>query len=167
MRVILSPGAITVATTLACVRQGVNREAGRTNLKAGQQDVMTTELVGAFGEVAFCKWANIYPDLSTHLRAGSPDATFGSLTVDVKTTRGTYNPRWKADVRPDKAFDVYVFTAADWATVDLCGWLPGEAVQEVMARNDGWIVTKELRSIEDLKEYDLQVALSRGEYEQW
>lgn len=153
MRVILTPGDITIATTLACVRQGVNREAGKVNLKAGSQDAMTTELVGAFGEVAFARWANVYPDMTTHLRAGSPDATFGSLTVDVKTTRRLQDPRWRLDIRPDKMFDAYVFAAADWATVDLKGWVTQTQALALLERQGGaWVFESDLLPMDSMTE---------------
>ncbi|MFZ9747827.1 MAG: hypothetical protein ACO3G4_14475 [Opitutaceae bacterium] len=153
MRVILTPGDITIATTLACVRQGVNREAGKVNQKAGAQDAMTTELVGTFGEIAFARWANVYPDMTTHLRAGSPDARFGPLTVDVKTTRRVDAPRWTVDCRADKCFDVYVFAAADWATVTLLGWITRTEALRFTQENQGLVTPAHLTKMDELSEY--------------
>lgn len=129
-KVSLSPGAVYVATAIATMRQEINRAAGTHNLKSGAQDPMTTELVGIFGELAFAQWANVMPDLSTNIRSGSFDASFRGLPVDVKTTRRLNNPRWYADARAGKRADIYVFAVSDWATVELCGWLPFEQLPE-------------------------------------
>lgn len=119
----LSPGLMAVGNVIGSLRQAVNRTAGMTNLKAGPQDPMTTEVVGIYGELAFAVWANVMPDLSIHLRAGSPDCMFRGRKVDVKSTRRLSDPVWYTDVRPDKRMHCYVFTAVDYARVELCGWL--------------------------------------------
>ena len=42
VEVLLGPGEVAAATTIAAIRQAVNRESGITNLKAGPQDPMPT-----------------------------------------------------------------------------------------------------------------------------
>jgi hypothetical protein len=126
----LSPGAMAVASAIGSLRQAVNRTAGMVNLKAGPQDPMTTELVGIYGELGFAQWANVMPDLSIHLRAGSPDCTFHGRAVDVKATRKKAGPVWYTDWRPDKAMALYVFVMVDYATVDICGWVPEAVVRQ-------------------------------------
>jgi hypothetical protein len=90
----LSVGEWSVAAHLSAMRQGINREAGRINQKAGPQDPMTTEMVGALGEIAFARWANVFPDLSVHLRSGSADAVWRGWKVDVKTSRNPNSALW-------------------------------------------------------------------------
>jgi hypothetical protein len=138
--VTLSPGELAIASTIASLRQAVNRTAGTTNLKAGSQDVMTTELVGMLGELALCKQANVWPDLSIHLRKGSYDAKVGRYTVDVKSSRGY---RWKVDLRPDKTPMCYVFTHVDYATVELVGWQMPESLTHVE-----WVLPEHLESMQ-------------------
>lgn len=118
----LSVGEWSVAHHIAVLRQAINREAGRVNLKAGPQDPMTTEVVGLCGELAFCRWANVYPDLSVHLRAGSFDARWRGWAVDVKSTRNPEGPLY-LDAR--KCPDVYVLAHVDATRVTLVGWIPG------------------------------------------
>lgn len=128
----LSPGELTVAQVIASLRQAVNREAGRVNLKAGPQDPMITELVGIYGELAFARWANVFPDLSVHLRAGSFDAHWLGWSVDVKSTRKATGPLW---IDERKQPDVYVLAVVDGTTVRLVGWIPaGEAHAEPRAQ---------------------------------
>jgi len=121
-RIILSSGEVALAASLAAIRQGVNREAGIRNQKAGQQDAITTELVGVLGELAFCKWANIYPDLTTHLRRGSFDAVYRGWNVDVKSTRNPHGDLW-VDARKDKMPDLYVLVHVEYAACTLLGWV--------------------------------------------
>ena len=121
--VMLGAGEVAVAAVVASLRQAVNREAGVPNRKAGTQDVMTTELVGLYGEIAFARWANLYPDLRVHLRTGSADAVWRGCRVDVKGTRAVGGHLWvdERSVRKGDA-DVYVLTHVNYATVTLMGW---------------------------------------------
>lgn len=119
--VVLSEAEVFLAGSLIALRQSINRQAGIINQKAGKQDPITTEQVGVYGELAFAKWANVYPDLTTHLRKGSADARFRGWTVDVKATRNANGPLY-VDARPDKLADLYVLVHVDVATCTLLGW---------------------------------------------
>jgi len=123
----LSVGEWSVAAHLSAMRQGINREAGRINQKAGPQDPMTTEMVGALGEIAFARWANVFPDLSVHLRSGSADAVWRGWKVDVKTSRNPNSALW---LDPNKRPDVYVLALRDGMTITLAGWIPGHEAHE-------------------------------------
>jgi len=119
----LGAGETAVAAVIASLRQAVNREAGVQNRKAGAQDVMTTELVGLYGELAFARWANLYPDLRVHLRAGSADAMWRGCRVDVKGTRTVNGHLWVDERSVQKGnADVYVLAHVNYATVTLVGW---------------------------------------------
>ena len=119
--VVLSEAEVFLAGSLIALRQSINRQAGIVNQKAGKQDPITTEQVGVYGELAFAKWANVYPDLTTHLRKGSADARFRGWTVDVKATRNALLPLY-VDARPDKLADIYVQVHVDVASCTLLGW---------------------------------------------
>lgn len=119
----LSSGEVALAAALADMRQGENRRAGIKNLKAGPHDPITTELVGVFAEFAFARWANVYPDLTTHLRSGSHDAMFRGWRVDVKGTRSSTGSLY-IDGRPDKQADLYVLVHVNYASCRIVGWLP-------------------------------------------
>lgn len=131
MKIVLGPGELAVASTIAALRQGVNREAGIVNQKAGPQDPMTTELVGLYAELAFAKWANVYPDLTTHLRHGTADAYLGERSVDVKGTRNPMGDLY-VDMRQDKTPDIYVLVHVDYATCTLLGWMTSYRAEEHM-----------------------------------
>ena len=156
----LTPGAMAVASVIGSLRQAVNRTAGMVNLKAGPQDPMTTELVGIYGELAFAQWANVMPDLSIHLRAGSPDCTFRGRWVDVKATRRKANPIWYTDYRPSKRMHLYVFTMVEYASVDICGWVTAEQVE---ARGVGQMTW----NLSQLRSPDQLWALSEDDTDGW
>jgi len=121
MQIFLGPGDMAVATTIAAIRQGVNREVGIANRKAGPQDPITTDIVGVLGELAFARWANVCPDFTTHLRSGGCDATYLGYAVDVKATRSPAGVLY-VDARPNKQPDLYVLVHVDYATANLLGW---------------------------------------------
>ena len=125
----LNPGELLTAASIAAMRQSVNRHAGTTNLKAGKQDVMTTEIVGTLGELAFAKYTNVMPDLTTHLRVGSFDATFRDLSVDVKSTRNPDGDLY-VDARADKRADLYVLVHVDYCTCTIKGWMRSADIPE-------------------------------------
>lgn len=122
VKIQLSEAEILLAGFLTAMRQSINRQAGIVNQKAGPQDPITTEQVGLYGELAFAKWANLYPDLTTHLRTGSADAVYKGWTVDVKSTRNLHGDLY-ADVRRGKLADLYVLVYTNYATCELLGWL--------------------------------------------
>lgn len=127
--VVLSEAEVFLAGSLIALRQSINRQAGIVNQKAGKQDPITTEQVGVYGELAFAKWANVYPDLTTHLRKGSADALFRGWTVDVKASRNANGPLY-VDARPDKLADLYVQVHVDVATCTLLGWCWSSEIPE-------------------------------------
>jgi len=121
MKIFLGPGELAVASTITALRQGVNREVGIANRKAGPQDPITTELIGILGELAVAKALNVYPDLTTHLRSGGADAIVQGYAVDVKSTRNPHGDLY-VDARPGKRPDLYVLVHVEYLTCTILGW---------------------------------------------
>lgn len=151
--VALTPGEVLVGATIAAQRQLTNREAGTLNLQNGSQAVMTSELVGVFGELGVARIFNVYPDLSLNLRSGGADMTFGNLLVDVKSTRYR-EPRTVYVDRKATHSDVYILASVDTASVTALGYLIHKLdLHAQYARPDGkgWEVPADkLRPIEKL-----------------
>jgi hypothetical protein len=141
----LSVGEWAVAHSVGAMRQAVNREAGRKNLKAGGQDPLTTEAIGAFGELAFARWANVYPDLSVHLRAGSFDAVWRGYNIDVKTTRTAGGPLY---VDERKQPDIYVLAELRDIDVTLVGYISTQ--KAVRVAYDGKVAQRYLTPMSNL-----------------
>lgn len=74
------------ARLLAEERTRRNRQAGVVNARQGPQTDEQTDLNGVGGEWAFCKAANVWPDLTTDCRRGGYDCLVKGWRVDVKTT---------------------------------------------------------------------------------
>jgi len=83
--------------------------------------------VGA--ELAGCKYLNIFPDLTTNIRKGTPDSTFMRDSVDFKLS--TKDDPDKFYVRGSKDIedaDVYVFMSGRMPVYFLHGWAPAYKV---------------------------------------
>jgi hypothetical protein len=76
-----------LARFLALSRTSINRQAGVTNAKRADLTDAEIDLDGVGAELAWCRLANVYPDLTLSPRSGGADATWAGRTVDVKTTR--------------------------------------------------------------------------------
>ena len=76
-----------LAQVIAQRRYESARGQGLTDLKDGEQSNWVTDLEGAAAEIAFCKLANVYPDMETG-RSNIEDCYLkNGYAIDVKTTR--------------------------------------------------------------------------------
>ena len=88
-----------LAHSVAQERHRVNRAAGVINQQVSPEAWVTVELTGIGAELAWCRLANVYPDLSLEPRAGGADAWWAGTTVDVK---GTERPHGQLLAHPTK-----------------------------------------------------------------
>lgn len=85
--VLLNDAEQRLAKYLANARYMKNRQTSTKDMKVGPQTCQDTDLEGIAAEIAFCKIANVYPDLQLEERP-SYDAIFSDgMTVDVKATK--------------------------------------------------------------------------------
>ena len=115
-----------LATYVAKLRYLGARENGRPNMKIGGQSNELTDLEGIGAEIAFCKLANVYPDLNVkHLR-DEDCYTHNGYAIDVKST--TYENgrllavRWK---KPDN-IDFYALMVGKFPKYRLSGFMRAE-----------------------------------------
>lgn len=137
----LSPGEVLVASVVAANRQAANRERGITNMQGGAQAFMTSEMVGAFGELAVARYLNAYPDLTMHIRSGGGDMKLGKWTVDVKTTRQSSPTHLRIDKKRSGNSDIYVLASANWTEVKLWGYAIARMdclLEFETVENSGW-----------------------------
>lgn len=91
MKITLSKAEQKLAIFLARARHQNARSNGVVDRKIGPQDCETTDLNGIGGEIAFCKMANLYPDLEIadpSELSDRPDCTLDDgRTIDIKTTK--------------------------------------------------------------------------------
>lgn len=116
---------ISIAKRLGQLRCARNRAQGIKNTlyhngKKKTQEEVDIDAVGA--EIAFCKWLNIYPDLTTNVRAKGIDCTWRGLTIDIKNTdllEGRLICRISKEL---KDADIYVLTIGELPSYNLVGW---------------------------------------------
>ena len=112
-----------LAQFIAKERHRHNRLNGITNRRMGPQSDEQTDLEGMAAEIAFAKYANVYPDLDTD---GDEHPVHDAMLydgklVDVKST--TY-PTGRLIVAPWKdvdAVDVYVLVVGTFPTYRIAG----------------------------------------------
>jgi hypothetical protein len=86
---------------------------------------------GVAGEFAFCKIANLYPDLSLHLRdvKDRHDVTLpNGRTVDVKTRRQDRDRLVVAAWKAEHPADIYVQMVGAPPAYEWTGWILGKAL---------------------------------------
>ena len=83
----LDPTEMQIAKWLAERRFLSSRAAGQNGYEnLTDKTAKELEELGVMGELAFCKYANLYFQLrQSGDNAGKPDATINGLTIDVKT----------------------------------------------------------------------------------
>jgi hypothetical protein len=85
--IFLSHFEIGIGFMIGAQRNGSNRMAGVNDRKIGYQNGIDIDVLGACAELAFCKFANVYPDLSISIRKGTCDLELkNGMKVDVKAT---------------------------------------------------------------------------------
>jgi len=73
-----------LAALVGYMRNDANRACGVDDRRASDRNI---DAQGVAAELAFARVANVYPDLTTNIRAGGVDCVLPSgLTVDVKST---------------------------------------------------------------------------------
>jgi hypothetical protein len=113
----------TLAKLIGKKRYKTNRESSITNNRIGKQSDEATDLNGIGAEIAFCKYANLYPDYSLFPRKGGADCIDRKGNkIDVKTT--TYKTGHLIAVGTTTKGNVnfYVLMVGDMPTYEYKGW---------------------------------------------
>jgi hypothetical protein len=88
-----------LAQVLAQRRYEAARGQGLTDMKQGGQSNWETDLEGIAAELAFCKLANVYPDMETASMNPHDCHTRTGAAIDVKSTKYPHGRllavRWK------------------------------------------------------------------------
>ena len=102
----LTDSEILTCEVIAKLRYDNNRNKNVRNSKLGSQDNIYTDLEGLCGELAFCKFFNLYTDLSVGIRSSNNGEDMGDCvlegkTIDVKVTKYSKGkllaPSWKSN----------------------------------------------------------------------
>mgnify|MGYP003336597098 FL=1 len=125
----LTPLEQQLADAMARARDAENRRVGVRDQRVAplERDI---DLLGAGAEVAFCRLANAYPDLTSHVRAGGADCVLADgRTVDVKATPHPAGALLAPVGRAPHA-DVYVLITGTFPTYTYRGACPADDLHD-------------------------------------
>lgn len=139
MKVELSQTEYMLATQIGMMRHQMNRAAGvKISSYAPPEQHMKIEIIGVMGELAFCKWANLYPNLEVVNQKDTTDLIYQNWKCDIKATDLKTGqllvPRWK---KKDSS-DVYILGITEGLSVDFVGFTTSdEIIQEARLKDLG------------------------------
>lgn len=114
-----------LARDIAANRHRNSREAGLKDVRRGAMSAESADLEGAGAELAFCKLANVYPDLDGQPRPEDCHLADGRK-VDVKATKHEHGHliavRWK---KPG-AVNVYALVVGQFPKYRCAGFMPSD-----------------------------------------
>ena len=126
MKVTLNEVEERLVTFLAKKRMQANRANDIPDEQVGKQNKLAIEINGLGGELAFCKAANLYPDLSLASNPGTRpvgDAQLFGDDWDIKTTEVKGG---RLLVRPvkkgKKECTYYILVVGRMPTYEIIGW---------------------------------------------
>lgn len=158
----LTDAEVLIGSKVGKTRSVVGETAHLHDEKKGEQTREEGDVLGMLGELAFCKWANLYPDLSPTARCvGSADCYFRGFPVDVKTTKARDGALLaKPKLKDGNPFTLYVlvYQLSDYNYL-IRGWAPHSILFQEKNLGDwyGWgecyrLVPEALAHIADLFE---------------
>jgi len=143
-----------IAKFVAEQRTSNNRNANTTNMRQSERTDFEIDLQGFAGELAFCRMANVFPDLTVHNRSASKGEDNGDCVVlgrriDVKTSFRPDSALWVQKHKIGTA-DAYALMVGTFPTFQLVGMADVETVTKSKAYFDAYVVTREkLVTLED------------------
>lgn len=153
VEVTLTPDELEVANNLGEKRYA---NAMRLGLHTAEwRDSTTRHPLGARAELAFCKWANLYPQLDAAYRPHFPDALLADALVDVKAIDNpTHNLVVRMDIPPG-TFDLFVLVLEhEQGRYSILGWCLDSELEVRTLRADAgpcrFRAQADLRDPEDL-----------------
>lgn len=162
MKVELSQTEYMLATQIGMMRHQMNRAAGVKNPAfVAPERQMRIETIGVMAELAFCKWANLYPNLDVVNQSSTPDLIYEGWKCDIKAT-DREDGQLIVPVRKKKgASDVYILGIIHDNSVDFSGFATeDEILNEARIKDLGYgptyCMTQE--EITKFKEDAVQVA---------
>lgn len=121
----LNPFEQRLAKALAKARYESSRSTKTRNMKIGPQSNEVTDLEGIASEIAFCKYMNVYPDISVGSRNAADCTLHSGHTVDVKSTkRGNGRLLVAAWKKPE--VDIFALMIGEFPNYFTIGWISAD-----------------------------------------
>lgn len=123
MKIDLSDTEVMLSHQIGMMRYQMNRAAGVKNPSfVAPERQMRIETIGVMAELAFCKWANLYPNLDVVNQSSTPDLIYQGWKCDIKATDRA-DGQLIVPVRKKKgASDVYILGIIHGNSVDFSGY---------------------------------------------
>lgn len=123
MIVELSDTELMLAGQIGAMREMMNRAAKREDyFPQLAESKKRNEIIGVMAEMAFCKWANLYPNLDVVNQSGTADLMYDKWKCDVKAT-DLENGQLIVPVKKKKgSSDVYILGVIKKNLVDFRGF---------------------------------------------
>lgn len=133
-----------IAKFVAEQRTANNRNAGTVNMRKSKMSDFEADLQGFGGELAFCRLANVFPDLTVHNRSASKgedqgDCVLNGQRIDVKTAEKAEAALW-VPVRKLGTADAYALMTGKFPTFRLVGMADVETVKGCKVWNESHVV---------------------------
>jgi hypothetical protein len=133
----LDPGELACVRMIAAYRELACAAAKLTDPHFSP-DPFGDKVAGVTAEIAYAKWANVFPDLTAPATAHSYDVLHDGVRVDIKAVTHSDHrliaPRWK---QVDSC-DLYVLALVCGAEVTLLGWVrSGDFITPANLKNVG------------------------------
>lgn len=136
-----------IAKFVAEQRTANNRNAGTVNMRKSKMSDFEADLQGFGGELAFCRLANVFPDLTVHNRSASKgedqgDCILNGQRIDVKTAEKPYSALW-VPLRKIGTADAYALMTGKFPTFRLVGMADVETVKGCKVINNAHVVDQD------------------------
>ena len=136
-----------IAKFVAEQRTANNRNAGTVNMRKSEMSDFEIDLQGFGGELAFCRLANVFPDLTVHNRSASKgedqgDCILNGQRIDVKTSKKVEAALW-VPVRKIGTADAYALMVGTFPTFRLVGMADVQTVKNGKVWNDSHVVNQD------------------------
>ena len=133
-----------IAKFVAETRTANNRNAGTGNNRRSEMSDFEVDLQGFAGELAFCRLANVFPDLTVHNRSAAKgqdngDCIVNALRIDVKTSKNPASGLWVFR-RKIGTVDAYALMVGTFPTFKLIGMANTEDVTKGRLHNDSYVL---------------------------
>lgn len=140
MKIELSNTEYMICTQIGMMRHEINRAASvkdKTIWKS--QDKMKIETMGIMAEMAFCKWANLYFDVSCGRQSGTTDVIYQNWKCDIKATERKDGQLMVSQWKKKESSDVYILGIIDGLSVDFVGFATSsDIIQEARLKDLGY-----------------------------
>ncbi len=123
MRVELTDTEVMLAHQIGALREMMNRAAKHEDyFPELSESKKRNEVIGVMAEMAFCKWANLYPNIDVVNQSGTTDVIYQNWKCDIKATDYPDGQLIVPVKKKKGASDVYILGIIHGNAVEFAGF---------------------------------------------